>query len=221
MNKEVFIFGTSALAAEITEYINDNNANKEHEEKIKILGYFDVDDANYKKYSFKEPFLGEEKDYVFKNTDLILVAITNIQVRMRIFKFIQINKLKLFTFIHHSCFISINSNIDDGNILCPNVIVGPNVNIGKFNIVNYKASIPHDCNIGFNNILSPNVQFTGNVSVGDNNFFGTSCTILPNIIIGNDNQFQASLLIDKSINNNLLIMANIKKIKISLNEEKD
>ncbi|MDB4027203.1 hypothetical protein N9505_07430, partial [Candidatus Thioglobus sp.] len=75
--------------------------------------------------------------------------------------------------------------------------------------------------IGFNNILSPNVQFTGNVSVVDNNFFGTSCTILPNIIIGSDNQFQASLLIDKSINNNLLIMANIKKIKISLNKEKN
>ena len=221
MNKEVFIFGASALAAEITEYINDNNINKKCNEKIKILGYFDAGTTNYKKYDFKAPFLGEEKDYTFKNTDLILVAIANIEVRIKIFKFIQINKLNLFTFIHHSCFISAKSSIDDGNILCPGVVVGPNVNIGKFNVINYKASVPHDCNIGFNNILSPNVQFTGSVSVKDNNFFGTSCTVLPNIIIGSNNQLQASLLIDKSINNNFLIMSNIKKIKIPLNIKND
>ena len=221
MNKEVFIFGASALAAEITEYINDNNINKKCNEKIKILGYFDAGTTNYKKYDFKAPFLGEEKDYTFKNTDLILVAIANIEVRIKIFKFIQNNKLNLFTFIHHSCFISTKSSIDDGNILCPGVIVGPNVNIGKFNIINYKASIPHDCNIGFNNIMSPNVQFTGGVSVKDNNLFGTSCTVLPNILIGSNNQLQASLLIDKSINNNFLIMSNIKKIKIPLNIKND
>ena len=66
MNKEIFFFGAGDLAVEITEYINDNNANKNHEEKIEILGYFVINKTNYKKYSFKAPFLGGRKRLFFK-----------------------------------------------------------------------------------------------------------------------------------------------------------
>lgn len=214
MLDEVFIIGAGGFAAEITEYIEDNN--KKLNNKIKILGYFDIDDKQYTKYNFSSPFLGDERQYSFKDTDKIIIAIGNLDLRKKVIKYFSNINCNFYNFVHHTCMISQKAQIKEGNIFCPNIIVGPNAKIDKFNVFNYNVSLPHDVEILENNIFSPYVQLTGFVKIGSNNLFGTQVVITPNIKIGDNNRVQALSLIDRNLKNGQLVKMDSKKIKVPL-----
>ena len=208
--KKVYIIGTGGFAAELTEYINDNN--KKESNKIEIQGYFDINNKNYKIYNFEAPFLGEEEKYTFPKNATIYLAVGDNLIRKRIIDYFKNNSINFGTFIHHSCIVSSSATIHSGNILCPNIIIGPNVILEKNNLINYKTAIPHDCQIGESNVFSPNVNITGYTIIGNNNFFGISSSSIPNIKIGNNNKIQAGLTVDRNITDNNIVFT-MSKIK--------
>jgi len=208
--KKVYIIGAGGFAAELTDYIFQNN--KINSEKLEIVGYFDIDKRTYDNYSFKKPFLGDEKKYKFNDNDNVLIAIGNIQIRKKIIKFFYKQKINFLNFVHYTSHLSSDSTLGIGNIICPYVIVGPNTNIGNFNLINYSCGIPHDNTLGNNNIFSPNCQLTGFTEIGNDNLFGVSTGSKPNIIIGNNNKIQPGIIVDRNIKNNMLVF-NLNKVK--------
>ena len=122
------------------------------------------------------------------------------------------------------------------NKIHPNSIIEEGAEIGVGNIISENVIIRKDIIIGNGNSFGPNTHISNNVIIGNDNIFfgfisigsiaemgskGDFCSEDGQILIGSNNQLQASLLIDKSINNNFLIMSNIKKIKIPLNIKND
>ena len=214
MIEKVFIIGAGGFAAELTEYIKDNNLMTE--KKVEIIGYFDIDDEQYNRYNFTSPFLGNERKYNFTKSDNIILAVGNPNLRKNILNYFLNVECSFYNFIHYSCKISSSSSIGIGNIFCPNIVVGPNAVIGSHNLFNYNTSVPHDTHVINNNIFSPYVQLTGFVEVGENNLFGTMVVVVPSIKIGNNNKIQAATLVDRNIKDGNLISTNHKKIKIPL-----
>lgn len=211
-NINVYIFGTGGFAAEVTEYIRNNNSHSV-EQNINIIGYFDINDNNYQKYKFTAPFLGDERLFEFPKHSKAILAIGEHKIRDQILShFENNNTLEFINFIHHTCLISSSTKLGKGNILCPYVIIGPNAIVGDHNIFNYYVALPHDCELGNNNIFSPNVNITGFTKIGNHNFFGTSCTTLPSISIGNNNKLQAGITLNKKISDNNIVFS-INSIK--------
>ena len=209
--KKVYIIGTGGFAAELTEYIFDNNK-YENSDEINIQGYFDLNDENYKRYNFHAPFLGDEKKYNFPKDAILYIAIGDNSIRRYVIEYFIHKDIIFENFIHHSCLIASSAKLAQGNILCPHVIIGPNTVLGEYNLLNYKTAIPHDCQIGKQNVFSPNVNITGDTIIGNNNFFGISCSALPNILIGNNNKIQAGVTVDKKITDNNIVFT-MNKIK--------
>ena len=211
---DVFIVGAGGFAAELTEYIVDNNNNTN--KRINIKGYFDINIENYKKYDFKAPFLGNEVDYDFKEGSIVLIASGDSNLRKKVVENLQYKKIKFENFIHYSCLISRTSKIGKGNIICPNVIIGPNTVIGNFNLINYKTALPHDCEVGNLNTFSPNVQITGYCKIGNMNFFGVSSGCTPKTTIGNNNKIQAGVIVAKKVSDKSIVfsMEKIKSMKL-------
>lgn len=207
--KKVYIIGTGGFAAELTEYILDNNR---YEDEISILGYFDLNDENHKLYNFEAPFLGKEKEYNFPKNSILYLAIGDNIIRKNVIDYFKDKHVMFDNFVHHSCLLASSSILGKGNILCPHVIIGPKTILGDHNLLNYKTAIPHDCKIGTENVFSPNINITGYTTIGNNNFFGISCNTLPNINIGNNNKIQAGITVGKSITNNNIVFA-MNKIK--------
>jgi sugar O-acyltransferase (sialic acid O-acetyltransferase NeuD family) len=203
--KEVIIVGTGGFAAELADYIYDNN--KYLNEDTKILGYLDVDDKNYNLYDFAEPFLGSEDEYKFKDSDVVYMAIGNDTIRKKVIQKFQDMGLKFSNFIHHRALISKSVKIGIGNIFTPNVIIGPNTTIGDYNLFNYNTSIAHDCTVGDNNNFAPNIVVGGYCSIQDDNFFGISCGLTPNVTVGSGNKIQAGLIINKKITNDNIVFS--------------
>lgn len=212
MRDEVYIVGTGGFAAEVTEYISDNN--KIEKTQISILGYFDLDDSHHQKYNLVAPYLGNEKDHNFTKNDKVIVAIGNSDIRKQVLAHLIQKGIKFYTFIHHSCFVSSTSSIGEGNILCPNVMIGPKTEVGNHNIFNYNTAVPHDCQIGHFNIFAPYVQLTGYVSVGSENLFGTSMVVTPSVKIENNNSFQANIVVQRNVMSNNLVVVVQKTTKV-------
>jgi UDP-3-O-[3-hydroxymyristoyl] glucosamine N-acyltransferase len=199
--KNIIIIGTGAHAAEIEQYIYDNNSIKND---YKILGYISDSHESYLKYNFRHDFLGSDinKDTLSSNTGLI-IAISNIQVRINLLKKYKNEGFEFINFIHHTSKIFNTTKFGEGNVVCPYCQIGPNVEIGSYNTFNNKASIGHDSKIGDNNVFCPNIGLSGNTQIENNNFFSLNVATIPNIKIGSNNLIAPNMVIDKSIKSNI------------------
>lgn len=209
--KELYIIGAGGFAAELTEYIHQNNSIQK--EQITILGYFDLDVKQYEAYSYDAPFLGNEREYKFSSEDKVLIAIGDVNIRTKAIEYFESMNIEIENFSHYTALIAATAKIGKGNIFCPYTIIGPNTIVGNFNLLNYYCAIPHDCKIGDFNVFSPNIQITGYCEVGNKNLFGVSSGMKPNISIKNNNKIQPGLIVDKNVKNNSLIFK-VEKIKI-------
>lgn len=206
MMKELFIIGASGFASEITQYIEDNNESK-------ILGYFDLNQVEYEKYNFKAPYLGRENDYEFSSNDNILIAISNTKLRCEIYTKLKEKGLNFPNFIHKNTFISKNSSIDEGSILCPFVTLTSNIKIGKNFQANIYSYVAHDCIIGNNVTFAPSVKCNGNVIIEDDVYIGTAVIIhqgKPNkpLKIGKGAIIAAGSVVTKSIPAGTMVFGN-------------
>ncbi len=173
--EDTFIVGASGFAAEVSEYIKNNNLIIN--DQIKISGYFDTNDNEYNRYNFDAPFLGNEKEFNLIENSKIIIAVSNSELRAKLFNFFKSKKCKLPSFIHHSCFVSKTSHISEGAILCPFVTITANATIGVGFQANIYSYVAHDCVIGDYVTFAPSVKCNGNVDIGDNVYIGTGAII--------------------------------------------
>ncbi|CAD7288710.1 UDP-N-acetylbacillosamine N-acetyltransferase [Campylobacter suis] len=182
------------------------------------MGYFDIDDKNYKKYSFHAPFLGSERDFKFSKNDKVLLAIGEQKQRKKVLQYFAKSEenVEFISFVHHSANIAKTAILGKANVICPNVVVGPNVILGDYNLLNYNSSIAHDCALKDMNVLSPNVCIAGYCRVGSENFFGICSGMKPSLSIGDKNKIQANLVLDRKLDDDNIFFS-MQKTKVMRN----
>lgn len=73
--------------------------------------------------------------------------------------------------------LSATSKMGEGNIILPNVSIGPFVEIGTGNIFWQNCVIPHHNNIGNFNHFAPSVSLSGNSKIKNHCFLGNNVTV--------------------------------------------
>lgn len=83
--KNIVIFGTGAVAAEITSQLEDSSWGEEA--GIKIKGYVASDAAglqHWKEYKYQSPYLGDFLSYEIKAGDYFVLALGNYKVKRQV-----------------------------------------------------------------------------------------------------------------------------------------
>ena len=141
--KKIVIFGTGAVAAEITSQLEDSDWGEKI--GIQIKGYVtSVKNGieNWHKYNYSSPYLGHFDDYEIQDDDYFVVAIgDNPKVKREIVTQIKQKNGKFITLIHPTAIVAKTAVIGEGNILDPFTIVGPNVHLGNFNLLHKLLSV--------------------------------------------------------------------------------
>lgn len=206
--KKVIIIGAGAHAAELEEYILENN---KIESSFQILGYLDDSKQNYEKSKLSYPLLGGiYYDKLTEDIELIL-SINNIKLRDRIITFYKQKNIAFSNFIHYTARVFRTAVIGEGNVICPYSQIGPNVKIGNFNTINNKSSIGHDSVIGDNNIFCPNIGLSGNTTIGNNNFFSLNVATIPGVSIKDNNVIAPNMVIEKNIDSDSTFFQRFKE----------
>lgn len=141
-------------------------------------------------------------DYAF----IAIGAISNINIRNKIYTKLKYIGYKLPILIHKSAIISRFSSIGEGTCVMAGAIVNPGVDIGENCIINTGSVIEHDCKIGDNTHISPNVSIAGGVNIGFNTHIGIGSCVIQNIEIGSNVTVGAGAVVINNINNNVLVV---------------
>jgi sugar O-acyltransferase (sialic acid O-acetyltransferase NeuD family) len=146
---------------------------------------------------------------------LSLIGMGTPTIREKVFKILQKKKIRLFTLIHKSVYISKSAKIGSGTIIHQNSYIGHGARIGKNCLINENVSISHDVTIGNHSVISPGTAIGGGTKVGKIFFSGLNATLIPYIKVGNGCSVSACSTLNKSIKaNNKFIKERVIKSKI-------
>lgn len=206
--KKIVIIGSGAHAAELEEYILENNLVKND---FRIVGYLDDSKQSYEKSKLNFPLIGGLLCADLPKDIELIISINNIKLRNDIIAFYKQRDFLFANFIHHTARIFRTVMLGEGNVICPYSQIGPHVIIGNYNTFNNKSSIGHDTNIGSNNVFCPNIGLSGNTKVGNNNFFSLNVATIPNVSVGDNNLIAPNMVIEKDINSNSVFFHRFKE----------
>lgn len=202
---KVILIGAGGNAAEVREYIKFHN-NLKPEEHIEVLGYLDVNNENYIKYQYEEPYLGTAEDHQIIDGAEYMFCFGNLPYKKSLSEQFEKNGAQFFTFVHPTALIAGTAKIGRGVLISHNVSVGPFAIIGDFNIINSRATIAHDTKLGAYNFISPQVALSGNTIIGNGNMIGVNSATIPGVSIGNGNTIGAGSVLTKNIDNGQLVV---------------
>jgi sugar O-acyltransferase (sialic acid O-acetyltransferase NeuD family) len=103
-------------------------------------------------------------------------------------------------------------SIAPGLTCLSNVIIEPNVLIGKGVLINVSTFIAHDVKIGDFSVVGPGVKLLGGSSVGRNCMIGAGAILLPKVTLGDNVQVGAGAVVTKDLPNGVLAYGNPARI---------
>lgn len=218
--KNILFFGTGAVAAEFTSYLEDSDWGQKAGFRVK--GYVASDEAgikHWKEYQYKHPFFGTLVDYQPEADDYFVLALGNYQVKRQIAEQIRNKGGKFATLIHPTATIASTATIGEGNMIGPFTMLGPNVKLGDFNLLTSQSVVSHDSCIGNFNFLAT-ALLCGHTTLGDDNYLGIRVTLVPEVKIGSRNVIQAGMILDKNLNDDETIFYRYKEKIIAIPKEK-
>tara|TARA_Y100000748_G_scaffold196657_1_gene164735 strand:- start:519 stop:1187 length:669 start_codon:yes stop_codon:yes gene_type:complete len=155
----------------------------------------------------------------------ITVAVSNKELRRKIYDKCTIDKIKHYTLISNKSCIMNNVIIGEGSIISPFATLTSNINIGKSFHANLYSYVAHDCNIGNYVTFAPSVKCNGNVIIEDNVYVGTGAIIKQGtndspIIIGENATIGAGAFVTKNVVKNTTVFGNPAKLLNKKNIER-
>lgn len=112
------------------------------------------------------------------------------------------HSLNFPTLIHRSAIISSFASIEEGTVVMPNGVIGPNSKVGRFCLINTHASIDHDSMMLDFSSLGPSAVTGGNVKVGECSSISISATIMNGITVGDNCVVGASSYLNQNLASN-------------------
>ena len=194
----IAIIGGGDHALEILNYIIDDSA---FYRKISNIFIIDKNKKNlsiFKKISSKIIFAPNTTK--LRKTKNIKACISFGEPNMRKKSFLELkkNKIKLFSIIHKSSYISRNAVLSDGVIVAPNCVIAPFAELKENVLINSGAVVGHHSSIGLHAVMSPNAFTAGHSKVGTGCLLGPNSSIMQSISLGNFSRLSASSVLYKN-----------------------
>jgi sugar O-acyltransferase (sialic acid O-acetyltransferase NeuD family) len=153
------------------------------------------------------PIIGNATTLLQQSTNYtgILIAIGDNPIRLDKTRQIQQAQHPLATLTHPTAYLSSDTTLGTGSIVCAGAIVQPGTTIGIASIINTNASIDHDCHLADGVHISPGAHLAGNIHIGENSWIGIGVSIKHNITIGANVTIGAGAAVITDIPDNTLV----------------
>ncbi|MBE7648467.1 sugar O-acyltransferase [Tenacibaculum finnmarkense] len=179
-NKTLAIVGAGGFGREMESWVFQSDLI----EKYNVIGYLDDNPSSLDNFESDLKIIDTISLASLQKAKNVLVAISNKEVKKRIFDYyINNGGFNIINFFHASSLRGKFSKLGLGFIATPNVIISCNTIIGDGVFVNSGSQIGHDVKIGNYVSIMANVDIGGGAIIGDNVFIGSGATILPGVKI--------------------------------------
>ncbi|WP_409433221.1 acetyltransferase [Litorimonas sp. RW-G-Af-16] len=148
-----------------------------------------------------------DRGFDFAAADFIVNAIAKPAVKASLLPQLTAEGARFKTIIHPTATVRA-SEIGDGTVICPGVVVGAQTKIGVGCTINYQVGIGHETTMADFVTISPGVQIGGRSTIGARSFVGLSAAIIDNIKIGKDVQINAGAVVISRIKDEKTVSGN-------------
>jgi sugar O-acyltransferase (sialic acid O-acetyltransferase NeuD family) len=175
---QVVIVGAGGMGREAAVWIADAQPNRA------VLGFLDADPATHGGTVAELPVLGG-LDWLRDHADVAAVpAIGSPTLRAAVIGELTSLGVSLTTIVHPTATVGARVELEDGVIVCPQVVLTCDVSVRRGAILNFGALVGHDADIGVAAFVAPGVHLAGNVTVGDEADLGIGSSVIGGIEIG-------------------------------------
>jgi sugar O-acyltransferase (sialic acid O-acetyltransferase NeuD family) len=198
--KEIIIIGAGGFAREVLWLISDINAMAEPIYQVNCL--IGEEGAGALVSGMGTFPIGGNDEWALKHFPPgtgFVVAIGDAQVRKKIAEAYEAAGFEAVTLIHPSVKLSTAVTIGVGSIICANVVLTVDIEIGRHALINLATTVGHDCRIGDFCTLSPGCHLSGGVHVGAGTELGTGVIVLPEVQIGRGCTLGAGAVVTKNL----------------------
>lgn len=193
--QQIVIFGTWKEAAQV---IFDINASRKIWE---IAGILDENlELKGRKWHDIRFLGGWSWAESHRNMDLDMICcIGRLNERMRIIRRMKNLGFNFPNLIHPTATISHLSKIGEGNLICANTQIHPDVTIGSYNMLNVGTHVAHDVRIGSYCNINSYCTIVDKSIVKDMVYLGACATVIKGVTIGKGSTVGASALVNKDV----------------------
>lgn len=207
--KKIVLFGAGGLGKEVANMILQINKRKL---TYDLLGFV-VESKYFKPDTYVNglPVLGDEQ-WLLQNKDVCCCCtIANVHQKARIQDFFSEQGIKFETIVDVTAHIAPFSNVGDGCIIYPYVLVSSNVTIEKGVLLNSYVTVGHDACIGKYSTVQPTTGISGNVKIGEKVSIGGHAFIVPGKKIGDEAVVAAGSIVFGNVKANTTVLGNPAK----------
>lgn len=207
-NARLYILGAGGFAREVYSYLAQTNFTYNG---VELYGFLDDKIDALAEFDLAHEVVGELKSENLSDSDVLILAIANPEVKEQVFDFYDQNKGSIISYIHPSSIVGYNAVIEQGCVSAPYSVIATNVVLGRGCTINAFSSIGHDAKLGKFCTLSGHCDVTGNTTLGDKVFLGSHSTVIPSVKIGNCAVVGAGSVVIRKVNENTTVFGNPAK----------
>ena len=194
----IAIIGGGDHALEILNYIIDDSAFYRKISNIYIIDKSKKNSSIFKNISRKIIFASNIVKLRKAKNIKACISFGEPNMRKKSFLELKKNKIKLFSIIHKSSYISRNAILSDGVIVAPNCVIAPFAKIKENFLINSGAVVGHHSLLGLHTVMSPNAFTAGHSKVGTGCLLGPNSSIMQSVSLGNYSRLSASSVLYKN-----------------------
>lgn len=206
--KDIVILGANGFAKDVLWLLEE--LNEEHRE-WNILGFIDAVPG-------EEPvpgygILGND-DWLLQYPHPVNVAcgLGSPSLRKNVIKKYQGYQISFPNLISGRATVSKHIRIGEGCIICPGVLIAPNVILGNFVSLNLGCTLGHDAELEHFIMVNPGAHISGNVLVGAGSEIGTGACIIQGKRLGPETVVGAGTVIIRDIPGHCTVVGNPGRI---------
>lgn len=175
--------------------------------EFNIKGFIDnlYNKVGYENYP---PMLGSVDKYMPEEDDVFVCALMDVDIKKRFIDIILSRGGSFISLIHPSAKIWQNTILGSGCIICDNVSISCDVQIGDFVTIQTQAIVGHDCIIGNYSHLNALSFLGGKCQVGELSTVNTGAILLPGKKVGNHSIVGAGSVVLTNIKDERTVFGN-------------
>ena len=204
MKKRLVIVGGGGFGREVYAWVNTSPRWRSRAGINDVV--FVDDDAS--KAPMRAPIVSTLGDYLPGERDVVICAIGAPEVRRAVVEVLKSNGAQMAIFIHDRAVLGDNVVVGIGTVVCPDVLVSCDVQIGEYVHINTGCAIGHDVTIGDYVTLSSACNLTGNVVVENDAFLATAVSVIPGKRIGAGSLVGAGSVVLKNVPAGVTVFGN-------------
>ena len=203
--KQIYIVGAGGFGREVFDWMMET---LDLFEEYSFAGFLDDNLQALDGVPIQASVVSKISDYKIGENDYLICGIGDPSLKKEICQSLVEKGGKFISLIHPSARLGRGSKIGNGSVVCPNVVITCDVEVGDFVVINLSTTLGHDSKVGNWSTLSAHCDVTGFVEVGESVFMGSGARIIPSKTLGEASVIGAGSVVIRDVASGTSVFGN-------------